>query len=69
MAVKTLSIQGISYLQVHIKGLGFAKARLIIRDRQGSSAWRGMNRYLYLVYRRGDKIKEHYIAKLTDEKI
>lgn len=64
MSVKTLSIEGITYLQVHIKGVGFAKARLIVRERQSSSAWRGMNRYLYLVYRSGDKIKEHYIVKI-----
>lgn len=68
MSVRTLEIDGVE-LNVRVKGLGLAKARFIIRERPGSSGWRGTNRYLYLVYRSGDKIKEHYIAKLTDEKI
>ncbi|MDD5692253.1 MAG: hypothetical protein PHP10_03645 [Candidatus Omnitrophica bacterium] len=68
MSVKTIQIQGIDQLHVRGKSL-WATARLIIRERPSGSGWRGPNRYLYLVYRDGHKIKEHYIAKLADEKI
>ena len=36
------------------------KARLIVRERKGYES----KTYLYLVYRDGKKIKEHYIARL-----
>lgn len=46
-------------------------ARLIVRERKSENRYGRIriNRYLYLVYRAGNKIKEHYIAKLSDEKI
>jgi len=48
-----------------------AAARLIVRRRTRKNRFgqTAKYRYLYLAYRAGDKIKEHYIAKLTDEKV
>jgi hypothetical protein len=63
MSVKTLDIRGVE-INVRVRGLGLAKARLIVRERPSSYS---MNRYLYLVYRNGDKIKEHYLGKLSNE--
>lgn len=69
MPVSRIEINGVD-LYVTARGVGRAAARLIVRERVSSNGWRKKtNRYLYLVYRAGDKIKEHYIAKLSDEKI
>ena len=70
--VKTIELSGVD-LHVRLydreKFLDQAKARLIIRERKSRNRYLPNNRYLYLVYRNGKKIKEHYIAKLTNEKI
>ncbi len=51
---------------VMARGVGRAAARLIIRKRSRKNRFGATAeyRYLYLVYRAGDRIKEHYIAKL-----
>ncbi len=58
-------------LYVLARGVGRAAARLIVRRRTRKNRFgqTAEYRYLYLAYRAGDKIKEHYIAKLADEKV
>ena len=66
MPVKTISIDGVGFCVI-ARGAGRAAARLIIRERKKKNVYYGgpeILRYLYLVYRVGRKIKEHYIAKL-----
>ena len=40
------------------------QAHLRIREKKCKSYFAKVYRYLYLVYRDGDKVKEYYIAKL-----